>query len=52
MEEVKEKVFQDLQQIQECFYDPYCNDEQIVTHHLHKVETLLERRGKQLDRLF
>jgi hypothetical protein len=35
MEEVKETVNSELQQIQECFFDPYCTDEQIVAHRLH-----------------
>lgn len=52
MEEVKDTVSAELQQIEDCFFDPYCTDESIVSHRLHQVEALLAKRGKQLDRLF
>ena len=42
---VDQKVFEDLQLVEKYFYDPFCSDDSIISHHLHQVEELLKKRG-------
>jgi len=39
-------------QIQDCYYDPFVNDSQVIIDKLNKVNKLTDIKIKELDRLY